>query len=263
MAYSTSKMGGEFQSLVWIRKASRQCLRTTEIHRKRRLQTRTLGNVTARNVQTPKTIQRTPKNAWATSWLDVESQKRASKKEGEKPAIEQEKGFTIGWAKSLERLHKYSADEGRACVPANYVTEDGYKLGIWVRDQRYEHKKGNLSKEQEQALEQLPGWVWRQLGIWFPACVRTSFTRTRVTRETGTSINMPSAGRIGGGNVLQTPCVKQEINLDVNVRFSLTKAALGRIVSSRIKYIALRIYFNNPNRVQFTFEPSVRGIILP
>jgi hypothetical protein len=27
--------------------------------------------------------------------------------------------------------------------------------------------------------------------------------------------------------------------------------------------ISKRIYFNNPNRVQFTFKPSVRGIILP
>jgi superfamily II DNA or RNA helicase len=65
-----------------------------------------------------------------------------------------------GWAKKLERLYKYSTDKGHACVPANYVTKDGCKLGIWVRDQRYEHKKGTLTREQEQALEQLPGWVW-------------------------------------------------------------------------------------------------------
>jgi hypothetical protein len=82
--------------------------------------------------------------------------------EGGKSPTEQQKGFTTGWAKSLERLHKYSVDEGHACVPSNYVTEDGYKLGTWVRDQRYQHEKGRrrLSKEQEQALEQLPGWIW-------------------------------------------------------------------------------------------------------
>ena len=53
--------------------------------------------------------------------------------EGGKSPTEQQKGFTTGWAKSLERLHKYSVDEGHACVPSNYVTEDGYKLGTWVR----------------------------------------------------------------------------------------------------------------------------------
>jgi hypothetical protein len=75
---------------------------------------------------------------------------------------EEQRGFTKYWSERLERLREYSARNGHACVPSNYVTEDGYKLGTWVRDQRYQHEKGRrkLSKEQEQALEQMPGWVW-------------------------------------------------------------------------------------------------------
>ena len=78
---------------------------------------------------------------------------------------EEQKGFTKNknWSERLKRLREYSAQNAHACVPANYVTEDGFKLGTWVRDQRYEHKKENLSKEQEQALEQLPGWVWNAI----------------------------------------------------------------------------------------------------
>jgi len=65
-----------------------------------------------------------------------------------------------GWIKSLERLREYVQREGNALVSYSYVTEDGYKLGTWVRDQRYEHKKGRLSPEQYTLLQQLPGWVW-------------------------------------------------------------------------------------------------------
>jgi hypothetical protein len=45
-------------------------------------------------------------------------------------------------------------------VPSKYVTKDGYKLGAWITSQRNEYKKGKLSKEKQQALEQIPGSVW-------------------------------------------------------------------------------------------------------
>jgi len=70
------------------------------------------------------------------------------------------KDMSKGWLTSFERLRRYVEQEGHACVPAKYTTEDGYKLGTWVIDQRYEYKKGRLSLEQQEALEQLPGWVW-------------------------------------------------------------------------------------------------------
>ena len=73
---------------------------------------------------------------------------------------EKQNGFTKNWSEKLELLREYSARNGHTCVPSNYVTEDGFKLGTWVRNQRYEHKKGDLSAEQRQALEKIPGWKW-------------------------------------------------------------------------------------------------------
>jgi hypothetical protein len=67
---------------------------------------------------------------------------------------------TKGWTKSLERLREYVKHEGHACVPSGYITEGGYKLGTWVRDQRHLKKKGELSEEKQNTLNELQGWVW-------------------------------------------------------------------------------------------------------
>lgn len=64
------------------------------------------------------------------------------------------------WIEGFKYLREYVEREGYAQVPQQYVTEDGYKLGTWVRDQRYEYRKGRLSVDQQVALEQLPGWEW-------------------------------------------------------------------------------------------------------
>jgi hypothetical protein len=45
-------------------------------------------------------------------------------------------------------------------VSYNYVAENGLRLGLWVTHQRQVYKKGKLSLERQQALEQLPGWKW-------------------------------------------------------------------------------------------------------
>ncbi len=87
---------------------------------------------------------------------------------------------TKSWLKSLERLREYVQREGNAAVRQSYVTENGYKLGTWVSNQRYQHKKGELSRDQEKTLEQLPGWVWSVQGdfgesvgeVWLKALVR-------------------------------------------------------------------------------------------
>lgn len=69
-------------------------------------------------------------------------------------------GVDKRWLKRLDYVRKYAKKEGHACVPAGYVTKDGFKLGTWVRDQRYLKKKGELSEDKQNILNELPGWVW-------------------------------------------------------------------------------------------------------
>lgn len=64
------------------------------------------------------------------------------------------------WKLGFRNLEVFVTIKGHAKVPAFYMTDDGYKLGTWVRDQRYKKKKGKLSEEQSEMLENLPDWIW-------------------------------------------------------------------------------------------------------
>jgi hypothetical protein len=62
------------------------------------------------------------------------------------------------WEAGFQRLLDYVQENGTAAVPRPYVVE-GYPLGVWVMTKRQEFKKGTLSPERKQLLEELPGWA--------------------------------------------------------------------------------------------------------
>ena len=68
------------------------------------------------------------------------------------------------WEAGFRRLEAYKADNGDCLVPKRYETADGFKLGIWVGNQRqkYQGKQGGLSESQQSRLEEL-GMVWDRL----------------------------------------------------------------------------------------------------
>jgi hypothetical protein len=62
------------------------------------------------------------------------------------------------WEAGFQRLLDYVKENGTAAVPRPYVVE-GYPLGSWVMTKRQEFKKGTLSQERKQLLQELPGWT--------------------------------------------------------------------------------------------------------
>ena len=62
------------------------------------------------------------------------------------------------WEQGFRQLTAYSNCEGNCLVPANFITENGYKLGTWVQSQRYQRDK--LSPNKKERLESQVGWVW-------------------------------------------------------------------------------------------------------
>lgn len=97
-------------------------------------------------------------------------------------------GFERGYA-SAER---YVAMNGHLQVPSNYVDEDGFKLGIWLKNQR---SKGNdLALERRQRLEALGlRWEGRYNAQWEQA-----FEKAKMYRQSYGDLKIPIMYEVDG-----------------------------------------------------------------
>ena len=59
------------------------------------------------------------------------------------------------WKTGYEHAQKYFSEHGDLKVPRNYVSADGFKLGIWLNQKKAGCKKGILSADQVMALERI------------------------------------------------------------------------------------------------------------
>jgi hypothetical protein len=65
------------------------------------------------------------------------------------------------WEDGFSHLKQFADREGHCRVPASYKTDDDYRLGQWVTNQRKDKEK--MEPNHRQRLEALPGWSWDAL----------------------------------------------------------------------------------------------------
>jgi hypothetical protein len=60
--------------------------------------------------------------------------------------------------KGFRHLKEFEDQEGHTKVPQGYKAADGYRLGLWVNNQRA--KADRLTQDRREQLETLSGWSW-------------------------------------------------------------------------------------------------------
>ena len=63
------------------------------------------------------------------------------------------------WEEGFRELSAYHQEHGNCDVSQSHITDTGFKLGLWVSNQRQFLKKNKLSEERKERLEAL-GFVW-------------------------------------------------------------------------------------------------------
>ena len=63
------------------------------------------------------------------------------------------------WQCGFAHAKEYKAVHGDLLVPNGYVSEDGYKLGAWIANQKTRNKDGRMTDEQRRQLDEI-GMVW-------------------------------------------------------------------------------------------------------
>jgi superfamily II DNA or RNA helicase len=97
------------------------------------------------------------------------------------------------WEEGFNRLLGYVDTHGNARVPSSYTVE-GYRLGLFVNNQRHFYAKGTLRADRQQRFEALPGWTWApRVDQW-----EQGFNRLLVYVETHGNARVPSSYAIDG-----------------------------------------------------------------
>jgi superfamily II DNA or RNA helicase len=77
----------------------------------------------------------------------------------------------LSWERAVEHLWNFQEREGHSNVP-QYHIEQGFKLGLWVANQRNAYRRGTIKTDRKNKLEEQPGWTWDRNDLAFDKIVK-------------------------------------------------------------------------------------------
>ncbi len=71
------------------------------------------------------------------------------------------------WQDGFDHLLDFVTEQGHSNVHGKHISDDGYKLGNWVKTQQSAYKSGTIRSERIRKLETVAGWQWNvQKSAW-------------------------------------------------------------------------------------------------
>jgi Helicase associated domain len=97
-------------------------------------------------------------------WVLTQRRTQETMKAGRRKLLEAMAGWTWNafserWQRGFSNLKQFADREGHCLVPRKHKTDEGYKLGQWVNNQRT--RKAVLERDRIERLEALRGWAWK------------------------------------------------------------------------------------------------------
>jgi superfamily II DNA or RNA helicase len=104
-------------------------------------------------------------------WVATQRMRIESCSSDNKIRLESLQGWTWNridslWEEGYSALKSYTQKHGDSRVAPKYITDEGYRLGIWVTTQRRNKVINRLSSERVMRLEALKGWIWNNEEVW-------------------------------------------------------------------------------------------------
>lgn len=160
---------------------------------------------------------------------------------------------TVSWEFWFGLLERYVRQKGHARISTTYVTEEGYNLGTWIREQRRAYRKGKLSPDRQKLLEKLFLWTWDY-----------SRTRWQAQWQVGIEYLQSYVELIGHARVPTTYVTEDGYNLGIwvyNRRISYQKGKLTLKQQKSLEQLpewTWSIKSNDKKAVWFTAYMSLR-----
>lgn len=102
-----------------------------------------------------------------------------------------ESRFSTAWEKGFAEAERFFRREGHLEVPSGYIAPSGYKLSVWILEQRWKAKKGGYPSKRRERLDAI-GMVWSMSADW-----DTRYEQVKAYYEEHGNLEIPDDYMIG------------------------------------------------------------------